>query len=81
MPAAPDPLAPLDPERADRKRKCELAAPAAVYRLPALDTSDPAFVAEARRQARAAANSPQAEEDQAWVDSISIFPDELFPEE
>ena len=39
------------------------------------DTSTPEFAAEARRQSRIAANSAQAEDDQAFVDSISDWPD------
>lgn len=37
------------------------------------DTESPEFIAEAHRQSLAAANSPQAREDQAFVDSISEF--------
>ena len=35
------------------------------------DTRSPEFAKEARRQSRAAARSPHAKEDQAFVDSIS----------
>ena len=35
------------------------------------DTSSPEFAAEARRQSLLVARSPQEEEDQAFVDSIS----------
>ena len=35
------------------------------------DTRSPEFSAEARRQSLIVANSPHAEEDQAFVDSIS----------
>ncbi|MCY4616299.1 MAG: antitoxin MazE family protein [Chloroflexi bacterium] len=35
------------------------------------DTRSPEFAAEARRQSLIVANSPYAEEDQAFVDSIS----------
>jgi len=73
MPAAPDPLAPLDSESGDGKRKRELAAPPAVYRLPAPDTSDPAFIAEARRQAREAALCPEEAEYMDFIESISIL--------
>jgi hypothetical protein len=41
------------------------------------DTRAPGFAEEAHRQALAAANSPYAEEDQAFVDAISIDLDEL----
>lgn len=40
------------------------------------DTSTPEFAAEARRQCLAAAASPYAEDDQAFIDSVSIL-DEL----
>ena len=39
------------------------------------DTSTPEFAAEARRQSRMVARSPRAEEDQAFVDAISDWPD------
>ncbi len=49
------------------------------YNLP--DTSTPEFAAEAHRQSLALANSPHAEEDQAFVDSINeMFSDEESPE-
>jgi hypothetical protein len=37
------------------------------------DVHSKEFVAEARRQSRAAASSPHAKDDQDFVDSISIF--------
>lgn len=37
------------------------------------DTRTPEFRAEALRQSRAVAESPHAEEDQAFIDSISIW--------
>lgn len=37
------------------------------------DVSSPEFKAKARRQSRAAANSPTEADDQAFVDSISEF--------
>lgn len=40
------------------------------------DTNSPEFIAEARRQSRAVAESPGEAEDQAFVDSISVFWDE-----
>jgi hypothetical protein len=40
------------------------------------DTRSPEFAKEARRQSRAAARSPHAAEDQAFVDSISSFWDD-----
>ena len=39
------------------------------------DTFSPEFAAEARRQSLIVANSPHAEEDQAFVDSISHWPE------
>ena len=41
------------------------------------DTRAPGFAEEATRQALAAANSPHAAEDQAFVDAISIPLDDL----
>jgi hypothetical protein len=38
------------------------------------DVNSPRFLAEARRQARLIARSPQEAEDQAWVDSMSAWP-------
>ena len=37
--------------------------------VPDVDT--PEFIAEARRQSLAVANSPHAEEDQAFIDAVS----------
>jgi Protein of unknown function (DUF3018) len=37
------------------------------------DVRSPAFLAEARRQSLIVARSPQAAEDQAFVDSISVW--------
>lgn len=39
------------------------------------DVNDPKFIAEARRQSRAVAQSPHEKEDQAFIDSISELPD------
>jgi len=39
------------------------------------DTRSPAFVRQAREQARAVATSPMAEEDQAFIDAISEWND------
>lgn len=44
------------------------------------DTSAPGFDEECHRQSLALANSPNAEEDQAFVDSISCFPDDMDDE-
>ena len=40
------------------------------------DVDSPEFIAEARRQSLLAANSPYADEDQAFIDAISDFFDE-----
>jgi len=40
------------------------------------DTRSPKFAAEASRQSRLVASSPQAAEDQAFIDSISTGVDE-----
>lgn len=40
------------------------------------DPKSPHFAEAARRQSRAAAESPTAEDDQAFIDSISIWPDD-----
>jgi DNA-binding LacI/PurR family transcriptional regulator len=40
------------------------------------DVNSPEFIAEARRQSLIAANSPHADEDQAFIDAISDFFDE-----
>ena len=41
------------------------------------DVRSPEFAAEAHRQCLAIANSPHAAEDQAFVDSISIWPGDV----
>ncbi|WP_246736191.1 antitoxin MazE-like protein [Enterovirga aerilata] len=40
------------------------------------DTSTPEFAAEAERQARLVAASPQDADDQAFLDSVSVFFDD-----
>jgi len=40
------------------------------------DVDSPAFIKEARRQSLLAAQSPYAEDDQAFIDSISVWNDE-----
>ena len=40
------------------------------------DVDSPEFIAEAHRQSLAIANSPSEEEDQAFVDSVSVWYDE-----
>ncbi len=71
MSAASDHHPSLDPESEEYKRKWAEGLRPHVIWLP--NTKDPAFIAEVRRQAREAAKSPHAEEDQAFVDSISVF--------
>jgi hypothetical protein len=45
------------------------------------DVRSPAFRAEAHRQSLIAANSPRAAEDQAFIDSVSVWgSDDLLPE-
>lgn len=44
------------------------------------DTSAPGFDAECHRQSLALAHSPHAEDDQAFVDAISDFPDDMGQE-
>ena len=39
------------------------------------DVRSPAFAAEAHRQSLAAANSPHAQEDQDFVDAVSVWPE------
>jgi hypothetical protein len=40
------------------------------------DTSTPEFKAEARRQSLLIANSPQEKDDQAFIDSVSVWWDD-----
>ena len=58
-----------DRERAHRDRLREQGLRPVVLWVP--DTSSPGFAAEAHRQSLLAARSPHAEQDQAFVDSIS----------
>lgn len=44
------------------------------------DTSAPGFDEECHRQSLALANSPYSDEDQAFVDAISSFPDDMDDE-
>jgi hypothetical protein len=53
--------------RAKGIRRIELSVP---------DARSPEFLAEAHRQALAIANSPHEPDDQAFIDSISIWPDD-----
>ena len=71
MPVAHDHRPPLDPESEEYQRLWRQGLRPHIIWLP--NTKDPAFIAEVRRQAREAAKSPHAEEDQAFVDSISVF--------
>lgn len=43
------------------------------------DTRSPGFVAEAHRQSLMAATGPSAEDDQAFVDAVSVFNDDDTP--
>ncbi|PYE89935.1 antitoxin MazE family protein [Phyllobacterium leguminum] len=44
------------------------------------DVRSPAFRAEAQRQSKAVAASPHAHEDQAFIDSVSVWNDDSLPE-
>ena len=55
--------------RAHRSRQRAKGLRPVTFWLP--DTRTPEFAAEAHRQSRAVAESPYAEEDQAFVDAIS----------
>lgn len=61
MPAAPEPRPSLDPESEEYQRLWDQGLRPRVFWVP--NTKDPKFIAEARRQARAIANSPEEEED------------------
>lgn len=61
MPTAPEPRPSLDPESEEYQRLWDQGLRPRVIWVP--DTKDPEFIAEARRQARAIANSPEEEED------------------
>jgi hypothetical protein len=60
--------------RAYRKRMREKGYRQVTFWVP--DLRIPEIAAEARRQARLIANSPHEKEDQAFVDSVSIFNEE-----
>ena len=62
MATTPRPRIPRERARADRERPSDPPMP---------EPGTPGFAAEARRQSLLAAKSPHAEEDQAFVDSIS----------
>ena len=75
MPAARDPYAALDPESEEHKEmRAQELMPVARW-LP--DTSDPEFIAEARRRAQEIANCPHEDEELDFIESISIPFDEL----
>ena len=61
------------PELSERPR----IRPEILALLP--DTSTPEFAAEAERQSRLIAESPQDAEDQAFLDSASVFFDDEEP--
>ena len=74
MPAARDPYSALDPESEERKEmRAQGLAPVARQRL---DTSDPEFIAEARRRAQEIANCPHEDEELDFIESISILLEE-----
>ncbi len=62
MATTPRRRTPRERARTDRERPSDPPMP---------EPGTPEFAAEARRQSLLAANSPHAEEDQAFVDSIS----------
>lgn len=59
----------------DRQQEENMSPEAKAEQTAAYDAE---FRAEARRQSSLAANSPHAEDDQAFVDSISILNDDDF---
>jgi Protein of unknown function (DUF3018) len=63
-----------DEAKARREQMRRHALPSFEIWVP--DVTSPEFAAEARRQSRAVANSPQEKEDQAFIDAISWFADE-----
>ena len=68
MATTPRPRTPRERARADRERPSDPPMP---------EPGTPEFAAEARRQSLLVASSPQEEEDQAFVDSISdVFSDD-----
>ena len=71
MPVDPEPRPSLDPESEEYQRLWDQGLRPRVLWLP--DTKDPKFVAEARRQARAIANSPAEEEDMDFIESVSVL--------
>jgi DNA-binding LacI/PurR family transcriptional regulator len=72
--AAPKKTSSRDKVRAYRARmRAQGLRPVQIW-IP--DTRTPEFIAEARRQSLAVANSPTEKEDQAFVDAVSAFWDE-----
>ena len=63
-----------DKVRAHRKRLRQQGLRPIQIWVP--DVNSPEFVAEARRQSLAVANSPHAREDQAFIDAVSYRLDE-----
>ncbi|MEX1103491.1 MAG: antitoxin MazE family protein [Dehalococcoidia bacterium] len=61
--------------RAHRRRMREQGLRPITIWVP--DVRSPEFAAEAHRQSLVVANSPHAEDDQAFIDSISIFNEEF----
>lgn len=74
MPISPKPKSSRAKVAAHRQRlRAQGLRPITIW---APDVRSPEFAAEARRQSLLIANSPYAEEDQAFIDSISDFSDE-----
>ena len=70
MSATPEPRPSLDPESEEYQRLWAQGLRPRVFWVP--DTKAPKFVAEAQRQARAIANSPEEEEDMDFIESVSV---------
>jgi hypothetical protein len=62
-PNTPKPSSPAHPRKGMR-----------LHKIPLPDTNSPEFIEQARLACLAVNNSPQAKEDQDFVDSISILP-------
>jgi hypothetical protein len=67
-----------DKVRAHRKRLRQQGLQPIQIWVP--DMRSPAFAKEARRQSLLIANSPQEKDDQAFIDSISDWPTDDWPE-
>ena len=70
-------MADIESRRRVRKHRARLSAQGLrPIQLWVPDVRAPGFADEAHRQARAVSTSPQAADDQAFVDSVSVWPDE-----